>query len=31
MRSETVLESIAKVLAQIYSDRYGMKVTVEIK
>ena len=31
MRSETVLESIANVLAQIYSDRYGMKVTVVIK
>ena len=31
MRSETVLESIAEVLAQIYSDRYGMKVTVQIK
>lgn len=29
--NESVLESIAEVLAQIYSDRYGMKVTVEIK
>ena len=29
--NKSVLEAIAKVLAQIYSDRYGMKVTVQIK
>lgn len=29
--SEAVLESVAKILSQIYSDRYGVKVTVRVE
>lgn len=28
--NEAVQESIAKILSQIYSDRYGVKVTVRV-
>ncbi len=31
MGNENIAESIARVLAQIMTDRYGVKVTVRIK
>lgn len=31
MGTETILNNIAAVLAKIYSDRYGAKVTVRVE